>query len=251
MICVEISGVDYKTNLGILIEVSMIILTRKIDLQLNWVAKDMPFCLFQVPYALGEMLIGLIAYFEQDWRIFQQILSGIVMTLILLWILMPESPRWLLSQKGLKNAISVLKTGINNILCTYTQISNLFTIYYLGAKINRKSLPKELLKLENNNNNVRNARETNFSNENISVENSLFLQERIVEENEQLGLKSLFDRWYMAKISLIMFYNWMAATIGYYGLGMFSVHLAGDIYVNFVLSALIEIPSYIFCVLVN
>ena len=66
------------------------------------------------------MLIGLIAYFEQDWRIFQQILSGIVMTLILLWILMPESPRWLLSQKGLKNAISVLKTGINKILCTYT-----------------------------------------------------------------------------------------------------------------------------------
>ena len=87
--------------------------------------------------------------------------------------------------------------------------------------------------------------------ENISVENSLFLQERIVEENEQLGLKSLFNRWYMTKISLIMFYNWMAATIGYYGLGMFSVHLAGDIYINFVLSALIEIPSYIFCVLVN
>ena len=46
MICVEISGVDYKTNLGILIEVSMIILTRKIDLQLNWVVKNMPFCLF-------------------------------------------------------------------------------------------------------------------------------------------------------------------------------------------------------------
>ena len=46
MICVEISGVDYKTNLGILIEVNMIILTRKIDLQLNWVAKDMHFCLF-------------------------------------------------------------------------------------------------------------------------------------------------------------------------------------------------------------
>ena len=83
----------------------------------------------------------------------------------------------------------------------------------------------------------------------INVRHIQFLQERIVEENEQLGLKSLFNRWYMAKISLIMFYNWMAATIGYYGLGMFSVHLAGDIYINFVLSALIEIPSYIFCIL--
>ena len=46
----------------------------------------------------------------------------------------------------------------------------MFTIYYLGAKINRKSLPEELLKLENNNKNVRNAREINFSSENINVE---------------------------------------------------------------------------------
>ena len=55
----------------------------------------------------------------------------------------------------------------------------------------------------------------------------------------------------MAKISLIMFYNWMAATIGYYGLSFLSVHLSGDIYINCILSALIEIPSYLFCLLVS
>ena len=55
----------------------------------------------------------------------------------------------------------------------------------------------------------------------------------------------------MAKISIIMFLNWMTATMGYYGLSLISVHLTDDIYVNFVLFAVIEIPSYIFCVLVG
>ena len=42
----------------------------------------------------------------------------------------------------------------------------------------------------------------------------------------------------------------MVATMCYYGLSMNSVNLAGNTYVNFVLSAFIEIPSYIFCILV-
>ena len=67
---------------------------------------------------------------------------------------------------------------------------------------------------------------------------------------ESLGFMSLFNKGYMAKISLIMIFNWLTATIGYYALGFFSVKLAGDIYTNFILTALIEIPSYIFCVLV-
>ena len=47
-----------------------------------------------------------------------------------------------------------------------------------------------------------------------------------------------------------MFINWIAATMGTYGLGFNSVNLGGDIYVTFVLTAFIEIPSYIFLVLV-
>ena len=70
-------------------------------------------------------------------------------------------------------------------------------------------------------------------------------------DDEELGLKSLFSTRNMAKISIIMFLNWMTATMGYYGLSLISVHLTDDIYVNFVLFAVIEIPSYIFCVLVG
>ena len=55
----------------------------------------------------------------------------------------------------------------------------------------------------------------------------------------------------MARVSSILFLNWITATMCYYGLTMLSVNLTDDIYVSFVLSALIEIPSYIFCILVS
>lgn len=38
--------------------------------------------------------------------------------------------------------------------------------------------------------------------------------------------------------------------LGYYGISMSSTSLGGDVFVSFILTALIEIPSYIFCILV-
>ena len=43
--------------------------------------------------------------------------------------------------------------------------------------------------------------------------------------------------------------NWIVSTMCWYGLSLNSVNLPGNIYVSFVLSALIEIPSYIFVML--
>ena len=60
---------------------------------------------------------------------------------------------------------------------------------------------------------------------------------------------SLSDRTTAAN-TVILFTNWIASTLGVYGLGFNSVNLGGDIYVAFVLTAFIEIPSYIFLVLV-
>ncbi len=60
---------------------------------------------------------------------------------------------------------------------------------------------------------------------------------------------NLADRM-IAQNTLIMFANWMFSTLGYYGLSLNAVNLGGNIYVSFVLTALIEIPSYILTVLV-
>ena len=70
-------------------------------------------------------------------------------------------------------------------------------------------------------------------------------------KSEEIGVFSLFKNFVMAKITVAMFLNWITANMVYYGLQLSSVNLSDDIYVNFMLLALIEIPSYIFCILVS
>ena len=51
-----------------------------------------------IPFALGMVLLGIEAFYIRDWDILQ--LVSLVPWLILiplLWILVPESPRWLIS----------------------------------------------------------------------------------------------------------------------------------------------------------
>ena len=43
--------------------------------------------------------------------------------------------------------------------------------------------------------------------------------------------------------SLILAYNWLTATCVYYGLTLGAAKLSGDIYINFFLNGLIEIPA--------
>ena len=50
--------------------------------------------------------------------------------------------------------------------------------------------------------------------------------------------------------SLNMFYQWFSVTMCYYGLSFASVSLLGDPYTNAALSYFIEIPGYIFCIVV-
>ena len=52
------------------------------------------------------------------------------------------------------------------------------------------------------------------------------------------------------KITIVMFINWMVVTLGYYGISMGASNLGGNVFLSNTLLALIEIPSYIFCILV-
>ena len=73
------------------------------------------------------MFVALIAYYVQHWDTLQQVLSGIVLGMILLWYLMPESPRWLLSKNKYQEAIKVLTNG---------------------SKLNRRPLPEGFLRYD-------------------------------------------------------------------------------------------------------
>uniref|UniRef100_A0A671MQB3 Solute carrier family 22 member 4-like n=1 Tax=Sinocyclocheilus anshuiensis TaxID=1608454 RepID=A0A671MQB3_9TELE len=49
-------------------------------------------------YCIGYMVLPWIAFAVRDWRSLLRVLSGLTVVYIPLWWLIPESPRWLLSQ---------------------------------------------------------------------------------------------------------------------------------------------------------
>lgn len=59
------------------------------------------------------------------------------------------------------------------------------------------------------------------------------------------GCLDLFSNLKIAKITLVLFYLWFVNALVYYGLSLNTKHLGGDIYKNFFLSSLMEVPAYL------
>uniref|UniRef100_A0A914CCP0 Major facilitator superfamily (MFS) profile domain-containing protein n=1 Tax=Acrobeloides nanus TaxID=290746 RepID=A0A914CCP0_9BILA len=58
-------------------------------------------------------------------------------------------------------------------------------------------------------------------------------------------ISEVFSNKRLAIDTLILAYLWTCDTLVYYGLSLFSTQLAGNNYVNYMLSGLVELPSYI------
>ncbi len=50
-----------------------------------------------IPFAIGEMILGLEAYFIRDWFNLQLVAYAPIIALCLLYFALPESPRWLMA----------------------------------------------------------------------------------------------------------------------------------------------------------
>ena len=64
-----------------------------------------------IPFALGEMIVGLEAYFIRDWINLQLAAYVPIVGGCLLYFVLPESPRWLLSTGKNKEARKIVIKG--------------------------------------------------------------------------------------------------------------------------------------------
>ena len=165
----------------------------------------------EVPFALGEVLLGIEAIYIRDWYILQLVAYLPWAILLGLWFIIPESPRWLIAVGDYEKAITV----INKM-----------------EKVNNATVPKELLDLT------------------AASEAKQEYQEVEPINEEKPTFKSLFVPSKMALRTINMFYQWFAVTMCYYGLTFASTSLGGDPHTNYLLGVAIEIPADIFCILV-
>lgn len=65
--------------------------------------------LIQVPFAIGEALVSTIAIGVHEYKTFLLVTSVPFFALLLLWFVLPESPRWLIATGRHKQAKAVIE----------------------------------------------------------------------------------------------------------------------------------------------
>ncbi|CAB3402713.1 unnamed protein product [Caenorhabditis bovis] len=151
-------------------------------------------------FSLGQVLLGVEAIFFTDYRLLHVVIATPALLFLSYWWIVPESARWLVSQKRFKEADDVLQKA---------------------AKTNKVTLPENWWEQ------LDDSGETGSSGEPVRRLNSF----------------DLFKTPELRKRTLVVFFLWPVVSMVYYGMAMKANVLGGDIYINFIFAAIIEIPA--------
>ena len=156
--------------------------------------------LIEFIFVLGELYLALVAWQFRDWRKIQLACALPCLLFFSYYFLLPESVRWLLTQKK------------------YRQVQARLERLAAGNRVEMPG-PQEM---------------ASYKKEEEEEENS--------ESKE--SMLDLVRRPRMVGRLLNVFLNWFVITMIYYGLSLNAASLAGDVYVNFALLSLCEVPGY-------
>uniref|UniRef100_A0AAY4BX23 Solute carrier family 22 member 3 n=1 Tax=Denticeps clupeoides TaxID=299321 RepID=A0AAY4BX23_9TELE len=156
--------------------------------------------IFQFFFSVGLMFLPLVAYLITDWRWIQVAITAPYILFMSYYWLIPESPRWLLSQNYSKKAAEVTKAI---------------------AKENKKTLTK-----------------------NIEVCPNLI--HSLTVDSAKASLMDLVRTPKMRKHTFILSFSWFTCAVVYAGLIMILGIQGGNVYMDFVVTGLVEFPAAFF-----
>ncbi|XP_068199507.1 solute carrier family 22 member 2-like [Antennarius striatus] len=162
----EVVGVEYRRTVGVI---------------------------YQMFFSVGLLFLPLFAYFITDWRWLQVVITAPYIFFLVYYWLVPESPRWLLSQNKKAKAVVIIEAM---------------------AKENRVPLPKNI--------------------------------ESLADDEADSCTASFMDLVRtpnMRKQTFILSFNWFTSAVVYQGLIMRVGILGGNVYVDFLISTLVEFPA--------
>jgi len=190
---------------------------------LSWVSYSTLLANFlSVPLAGGEAVVSAFGYFIKQWKTLQMIMSGICLSFAVIYFVVPESPRWLISNGKYAQAKTLMEKA---------------------AKKNGVKLSEHLL--ADPGKTTEEGAEAGLP-EKSAVNDSAKPEKDAIE----YGISDMFHPsvW---KISLVLFVCWPVITLLYYGISFAAekFHLGGeDPFLGMILVSLIEIPSYLFLI---
>ncbi|XP_013197795.1 organic cation transporter protein [Amyelois transitella] len=170
--------------------------------------------LISCTFALGSVTLALVAWAVPYWRTLTRVIYAPSLLFIFYYFFVEESVRWLLSKEKKEEAARII---------------------FKAAAINNKKLKPESVKQLTEN---RHEVPTIFKGA---------IPPR--DEREPSTTKKILKSKIMVSRLCICSFWWITVTFIYYGLSINSVSLAGNRYVNYILTSLVEIPGYCISVL--
>jgi len=161
-----------------------------------------------IPLAGGEAIISALGFGIKDWRTLQIVASVGCLCVSIVWFLLPESPRWLITNEKWPQAKAlILKAG----------------------KRNKVTIPDHLLIVH---------KETTDTVNTASVKDE--------KDDGQYSLRDLFHPS-IRLMTGVMFVCWPVITLLYFGISysVDKIHLTDNVFLSYILISLIEIPSYL------
>uniref|UniRef100_A0A915EQD0 Major facilitator superfamily (MFS) profile domain-containing protein n=1 Tax=Ditylenchus dipsaci TaxID=166011 RepID=A0A915EQD0_9BILA len=155
-------------------------------------------------FSFGQVILGAIAYFVRDYTHLQAAIALPALLFIAYWWIIPESARWLVSQKRYAEADAILQRV---------------------ARANKTTLPAQWW----------DEMELTLNAESPKTEAAI--------HNRKHNFLDLLRTPKLRKISLVAFFCWPVVSMVYYGLSMNPNVLGGNLYVNFIFGGLMEIPA--------